>query len=131
MRLLGTWLRWHGWREQELDQDSRRRDRSVRPGILRLRLKEVGFGDDLAFAVWTGADSRAVSRRARPFRGLPPVPVSRTPRRAQTSHAWRGLSPQRELRSRRRLASATDRRAGDDSREAVTFLRHRRECGRP
>ena len=49
----------HGRREQEHDQDPRRRRRPARPGLLRLRLEEVGLADGLAPAL------RAPSRSAR------------------------------------------------------------------
>ena len=60
LRVLGTRRRRHGRRQQELDQDHRRGDRQLCPGLLRLRLEEVGLGDDLAPAL------RATARSARP-----------------------------------------------------------------
>ena len=45
--LLGPRIRRHGRRQQELDQDHRRGDRQLRPGLLRLRLEEGRRGHGL------------------------------------------------------------------------------------
>ena len=50
-RVLRPRRRRHRRRQQELDQDHRRGDRQLRPGLLRLRLEEVGRGHDLAPAL--------------------------------------------------------------------------------
>ena len=49
--LLRPGRRRHGGRQQELDQDHRRGHRQLRPGLLRVRLEEVGRGDHLAPAL--------------------------------------------------------------------------------
>ena len=59
-RVLRPRRRRHGRRQQELDQDHRRGDRQLRPGLLRLRLEEGRRGDRLAPAL------RPASRSARP-----------------------------------------------------------------
>ena len=46
----------HGGREQEFDQDHRRRDGQLRPGLFRLRFEEVRLHDRLAPALRAGAD---------------------------------------------------------------------------
>ena len=60
-RLLRPRRRRHGRRQQELDQDHRRGDRQLRPGLLRVRLEEVRRDDDLAPAL------RAAARSARSY----------------------------------------------------------------
>ena len=65
-------LRRHGRRKQEHDQDPRRR-RALRPGLLRVRLQEVGLPDGLASALRRRADRGAVPRDRRELRRLPPV----------------------------------------------------------
>ncbi len=50
-RVLRPGLGRHGGRQQELDQDHRRGDRQLRPGLLRLRLEEGRRGHDLAPAL--------------------------------------------------------------------------------
>ena len=55
-RVLRPRRRRHGRGEQELDQDHRRGDRQLRPGLLRLRLEEVRLGDRLAPALRAAAD---------------------------------------------------------------------------
>ena len=60
-------LRRHGRRQQELGQDHRRGDRPVRPGLLRVRLQEVGLGDRVAPAL------RAPSPSARPTSSAAPT----------------------------------------------------------
>ena len=80
--------------------------RPVRPGLLRLRLEEVGLGDRVAPAVRAGADPVDLPDRRRRLRRLPPVRPAReaegarrTPRRARRScstarfGAGRGVGP--------------------------------------
>ena len=64
-RVLRAGLRRDGRREQEHDQDPRRRGEPARPGLLRLRLQEVGLADRLAPALRTPSRSapRTSSRR--------------------------------------------------------------------
>ena len=63
---------------------------TVRAGLLRLRLEEVGRDDDLAPALRPAADPVCLLIRAREFRRLPPVPVPRPLRRAR--HAAPGAT---------------------------------------
>ena len=51
----------HRRRQQELDQDHRRRDRQLCPGLLRLRLEEIRHGHHLAPALWPQADPRRLT----------------------------------------------------------------------
>ena len=62
--LLRPRLGRHGRREQEHDQDPRRRGEPARPGLLRLRLEEVGLADRVAPALRAAADPGAVPRAA-------------------------------------------------------------------
>ncbi|MCK7575969.1 MAG: hypothetical protein MZV65_08775 [Chromatiales bacterium] len=58
-RVLRPRRRRHGRRQQELDQDHRRGDRQLRPGLLRLRLQEVRRDHRLAPALRPEADPLA------------------------------------------------------------------------
>ena len=92
-RVLRPRRRRHGRRQQELDQDHRRGDRQLRPGLLRLRLEEVGRDDRLAPALRPAADPLALPRsRRRQLRRLPPVRVPRADRRARARRAGRASS---------------------------------------
>ena len=58
-------------------------ERPARPGLLRLRLEEVGLADRVAPALRAAADPRALPRRAGELRRLPPVRPARPGRRAR------------------------------------------------
>ena len=85
---FGLGSRRHRRRQQGLGQDHRREHRPVRPGLLRLRLQEVGLGHGLAPALRARADPLDLPRRRRRLRRLPPVRPARArskvlePRRA-------------------------------------------------
>ena len=66
-RLLRPRLGRHGRRQQGVGQDHRREHRPVRPGLLRLRLQEVGLGHGVAPAL------RAASPSARPISSRTPT----------------------------------------------------------
>ena len=65
--VLRARLRRHRRGEQVVGQDHRRGDRPLRPGVLRLRLQEVGVGHRVAPAV------RSPSRSARPTSSTTPT----------------------------------------------------------
>ena len=94
-RLLRSRRRWHGRRQQELDQDHRRGDRPVRTGLLRLRLEEGGRDDGLAPAHEPAPDPVRVPDPAGAVRGLPPVRVPRPDRRARTCRRRGGVPAER------------------------------------
>ena len=77
-RLLRPRRRRHGGGQQEHDQDHRRGDRPRRPGLLRLRLEEVGGDHGLAPAL-----------RPRPHTVLLPDPAGRASWPATSSASWR------------------------------------------
>ncbi len=63
-RVLRTRLRRHGRRQQGIGQDHRREHGPLRPGLLRVRLEEVGLGHGVAPALRAGADPvRPISSR--------------------------------------------------------------------
>ena len=67
-----------------------------RPGLLRLRLEEIRFGDHFAPALWPQTDPRALPDQQRDanFRRLPPVHLPRAPRHAALRQARRRLPAQ-------------------------------------
>ena len=84
-RVLRPRLRRHGRRQQELGEDHRRAHRPVRPGLLRLRLQEVGLGDRVAPALRPRADPLHLPHRRRRLRRLPPVRPARARSRSSTT----------------------------------------------
>ena len=125
-RLLRPGRGRHGRRQQELDQDHRRRDAGLRPGLLRLRLEEVGRDHRLAPAFRPVADQVGVSGPAGRLRRLPPVRLPRSLRRDRRRRARRGAARQQPVRPRGGLGSAERRRAGRHPGEAAAPLRDRR-----
>ena len=65
--LLRARQRRHGRCQQELGEDRRREYAAVRPGLLRLRLQEVGLDDRLAPAVQPAADHAPRTSSAGPI----------------------------------------------------------------
>jgi pyruvate-ferredoxin/flavodoxin oxidoreductase len=127
--LLRPRLRRHRERQQELDQDHRRGDRSLRPGVLRLRLQESGRGDHLASAVWRGNDPLHLPRPAGRLCRLSPVPVSRSLRDPRLRRARGDLSAQRPLWSGRGLGPPAAGDSGGDRRQEAPALGDRRLQG--
>ena len=105
LRLLRSGFRWHRRRQQELDQDHRRRDRKLRPGLLRVRLEEIRLGHHIAPALWPQAHSRSLPDHKSHFRRLPPVLVPRALRYAQDRRARRRFPDQQHLQRRRSLGT--------------------------
>ena len=57
----------HRQREQEHDQDPGVRRRAARPGLLRLRLEEIGFADRVASTLRAGSHPRPLPGQLRPI----------------------------------------------------------------
>ncbi len=149
-------LRRDGRREQEHDQDPRRRGGPARPGLLRLRLEEVGVADRVPPALRPAADPGALPRRAGELRRLPPLRAARSgrgsrprrqrrdaaaqlPARAATSCGRRCSRPIQEQILAKRIELYVDRRQPDrprggprrahQHRAADLLLRHLRRPG--
>ncbi len=122
---------WNGRGEQEHDQDPRVGGRSLRAGLLRLRLEEVGLADGVAPALRPAADPRAVSRPAGELRRLPPLRVAGSRRRARPSGPRRHPAAQLLARTGRRVGRAVASGPGADPRQARRRVRDRRRPDRP
>ena len=125
-RLLRAGVGRNGRREQEHDQDPGVRAAAARPGLLRVRLEEVGLADRVAPALRPAADPGAVSRPARELRRLPPLRAARAARRARPGGPRRDAAAQLPARAGRGLGRAAAARAGADPRQAHRRLRDRR-----
>ena len=106
--LLRPGRRRHGGREQELHQDHRRGHAQLRPGLLRLRLEEVGQRDRLA----TCASGR--SRSAAPT--WSPAPTSWPATSSASSRSTRCSTPPRRARSSCSTRRTRPRRSGSSCR---------------
>ena len=129
-RVLRPRQRRHGRREQGVGEDHRRAHRAARPGLLRLRLEEVGLGHRLPPPVRPRADPVDLPDRGGRLRRLPPV------RPAGQGEGRRGRPPrrdapaQRALRPGRGLGADPRRRPATARREADRAVGHRRRGGR-
>ena len=103
--LLRPRLGRHGRREQEHHQDPRLRGAAARPGLLRLRLEEVGLADRVAPALRAASDPRAVPGAAGQLRRLPSVRAARPGRRARPGRP--GSDAAAQLLARRRTRCGT------------------------
>ena len=100
-RVLGSRRRRHRGGEQVLDQDHRRAHRPVRPGLLRLRLPQVGRGHHVAPPLRSRSHPLHVPDRRCRLRRLPPVVVPRSARRrARPGPHRRHLPAQQPVRRR-------------------------------
>ena len=101
-RLLRARLGRHGRSQQGLGQDHRREHRPVRPGLLRLRLEEVGLDHRVAPALRPAADPLDLSRRRGRLRRLPPVRAARPDQgpRVRQARARRSCSTPRTAPTR-------------------------------
>ena len=131
MRVCRTGRRRHGRGEQEFDQDHRRADLKLRPGLLRLRLEEIGLDDDLAPALRPEADPRPLPDPAGGLRRLQPVQLRRAHRRPAATRPRGPPCSSIRRTPRRRPGQASERLAGDPDRKEAAPLRHRRDPGRP
>ena len=120
----------HGRRQQGVGQDHRREHRPVRPGLLRLRLQEVGLGHRLAPALRARADPLDLPHRRRRLRRLPPVRPARQDQGPRVRQARRDLPAQRPVRPGRGLGPPARRRPAADRRQGDRLLGHRRPRGR-
>ena len=120
----------HGRREQGVDQDHRREHRPVRPGLLRLRLQEVGLGHRVASALRARAHPLDLSHRGRRLRRLSPVRAARQDQgpRVREARARRSCSTPRT--GRRGLGSPAGRRPAAAHRQGDRLLGDRRARGR-
>ena len=121
----------HGRREQEHDQDPGSRGGPARPGLLRVRLEEVGLADRVAPALRAAADPGAVPRAARELRRLPPVRAARAGRRARPGGARRDAAAQLPARAGRGLGRAVAARPGADPRQAASTSTRSTPAGSP
>ena len=134
--VLRARLRRHRGRQQELGEDHRREHRPVRPGLLRLRLQEVGLGHGLAPAVRARADPLDLPDRRRRLRGLPPVRPARedegprrTPGRARRSCSTRPFGADEVWDRLPRRGAAADHRQAASTFWVIDAVRRRREVG--
>ena len=107
------------------------RGEPARPGLLRLRLEEVGLADRVAPALRAAADPGAVPGAARELRRLPPLRAARSGRRARPGGARRDAAAQLPAPAGRGLGCAVAARPGADPRQAHRGLRDRRRPDRP
>ncbi len=118
-------------RQQEHDQDPGVRGEPARPGLLRLRLQEVGLADGVAPALRAAADPGALPGGAGELRRLPSLRAARQGRRARTGGARRHAAAQLPAFPRRRLGCAVASHPGADPRQGPRGLRDRRGPDRP
>ena len=105
--LLRPGIRRNGRRQQELDQDHRRADGPLRPGLLRLRLEEVRLRHRVSPPVRAPAHPLDLPDQSRDVRGLPPVLVAGALRRAARGGAGGRLPAQQPLRRPMRSGSTS------------------------
>ena len=113
--------------QQEHDQDPGRRRTPARAGLLRLRLQEVGLADRVPPALRAAADRRALPRRARELRRLPPLRPARAGRGARPGRARRHAAAGLRAAGGRGVRRALADRAGAPDRRADPPVRGGRE----
>lgn len=93
VRCLSGWTRRrrYGRRQQELDQDHQRRYGQLRTGLLRIRLEEVGLGNDIAPAIRSAADPIDLSDFEGKLRRLSSVLIPAAVRHAGRSATGRDV----------------------------------------
>ena len=130
--LLGPGRRRHRGRQQGVDQDHRGAHGPVGPGLLRLRLPQVGRGDHLPPAVRTRPHPLHLPDRRRRLRGVPPVVVPRPPGRPARRGPTRGHLPaQQPVPAGGGVGSPPVGDPGGDHRQGPRSLGHRRQPRRP
>ena len=120
----------NGQREQEHDQDPGVRRRAARPGILRLRLEEIGFADRVASTLRAGSHPRPLPRDWSQFRWLPPVPVSRQSRRAGSGCPGRDAAAELSAACCEGLGRSAPAGSGTDPGQADHAVHRRRRPDR-
>ncbi len=108
----------HRRRQQGVGEDHRPRARPPRPGLLRVRLEEVGFDDRVAPPLRARTDPLDVpGAGGRPGR-LSPVRAARSIRRARRRPTGRHVPAQRAVSGRRAVGAPADRRSSGASTSA-------------
>ena len=125
-RVLRPRLGRHGRLEQEHHQDHRRGDRPLRPGLLRLRLAQVGLDDGLAPALRAAPHPLDLPGARGELHRLPPPAVPGSLRRRRDGEARRDAAAQRSVEAGGGLGSPARRGAGAAPREAHPPRGHRR-----
>ena len=120
--VLRPGLRRHGRREQEHDQDPRRRGGPARPGLLRLRLEEVGLADGLAPALRAEPIERAVPRDAARASSAATSSACSTRRRAGPGRRRGDAAARLPPPARRGLGRAAAHGAEADPRQGASTL---------
>ena len=129
-RLLRARLGRHGRGQQGIGQDHRREHRPVRPGLLRLRLQEVGLDHGLAPALRAAADPLDLPDRGRRLRRLPPVRPAGQDQGARIRQARGDVPAQRPVRAGRGLGPPAGRGPAAADRQGYRLLGDRRPGGR-
>ena len=124
-RVLRPRQRRHGKRQPQLGQNHRREHAAACPGLFRLRLAQGRLGHHLARPLQPAADQGFVPGASGQFRGLPPVPLPRTDRRALDGRSGRDVPAEQPLRPGRGLGPSAGRSAEADHRQEAEALRGR------
>ncbi len=126
LQVLRLRLGRHGRRQQELDQDHRRPHRDVRPGLLPVRLQEIGRRHHLPPPLRQAAHPVPVLPQHRRLR-RPPQAVLHRPARHPGGHPrGRDVPHQLRLAGRRGLRAPDRGHAADDHRQEDQGFHHRR-----
>ena len=116
---------------KSVGEDHRRGHRPLRPGLLRLRLQEVGLGHGVAPALRPRADPLDLPHRGRRLRGLPPVRAARQDEGARARPPRRHVPAQQPVRARRGVGPPARRGAGAGRHQGHRPLGRRRRGHRP
>ena len=121
----------HGRRQQGVGQDHRREHRPVRPGLLRLRLEEVGLDHRLAPALRAGADPLDLPRsRSADFVACHQFGLLGQDQGPRVRQARGDVPAQRPVRPGRGLGPPAGRRPAAADRQGDRLLGDRRPGGR-
>ena len=126
LAVLRPGRRRHGGGQQELGQDHRREHQPVRARLLRVRLEESRGDHRVAPAVQPAADQFDLPDRAGQLRGLPPVRLPGSGRRAGAGGGRRHVPAEQPLWPGRSLGPAAAGSPGNDHRQEAEILRDRR-----
>ena len=125
-RVLRPGCRRHGGGQQELGEDHRREHLDVRPGVLRLRLQEVGVDDGLPPALRPASDRGLLPDRAGLVRRLSRLRPAREGRRSRLCGTGGDLPAQQPLPGGGGLGATAGRDPAADHRQETGVLRGRR-----